>query len=108
MRVGFERRYSRVWSRSFNFVVMFNRWEVLLKLAYSISALSRCTLIVSFDAMVTGSSHLHCVRMLAMKISLGSIPEGMPDLDILEFFTLSLTMMMVDKGRNEVRNRKMK
>ena len=36
------------------------------------------------------------------------IPEGMLDLDILEFFTLSLTMMMVDKGRNEVRNRKMK
>ena len=36
------------------------------------------------------------------------IPEGMPDFGILEFFTLSLTMMMVDEGRNEVRNRKMK
>ena len=26
------------------------------------------------------------------------IPEGMPDLDVLEFFTLGLTMMMVDEG----------
>ena len=36
------------------------------------------------------------------------IPEGMEDLDFLEFFTLSLTMMMVNEGENEVRNRKVK
>ena len=49
---------SRLWA----FVVILKRWEVWLKLAYSILAFSRWALIVSFEAKGTGSFHLHCIR----------------------------------------------
>ena len=75
LRIGFERRYSRVWSRLLNIVVMFKRWEVLLKLACSILALSRCALIVSLDAVVTGSSHLHCMSAWVFWCGVGVV-EG--------------------------------
>ena len=34
-----------------------------LKLACSSLTLSRCALMASLDAEVTGSSHLHCIRV---------------------------------------------
>ena len=44
-------------------VVILRRWEVWLKLASSSLALSRCALMDSLDADVTGSSHLHCIKV---------------------------------------------
>ena len=62
---------SRLWA----FVVILRRWEVWLKLAYSISAFSRWALIVSFEAKVTGSFHLHCIRAWVLLYEVGVI-EG--------------------------------
>ena len=74
-RIGFEWRCSRVWLWSLILVVMFRRWEVRLKLACSRLALSRCALIVSLDAVVTGSSHLHCMRAWVFWCGVGVV-EG--------------------------------
>ena len=78
LRIGFERRYSRVCSRTLVIVVMFRRWEVWLKLACSILAFLRCALIDSLDAVVTGSSHLHCMSAWVPWYGVGVIEGTLP------------------------------
>ena len=81
LKIGFERRYSRVCSRTLDIVVMFRRWEVwlkLLKLAYSILAFSRCALIASLDAVDIGPSHLHCMSAWDFWYGVGIIEGTLP------------------------------
>ena len=57
-------------------VVILMRWEVWLKLACSSLALSRCALMDSLDADVTGSSHLHYIKVWVFWCGEGVV-EGM-------------------------------
>ena len=59
LMVGFKRRWVAILSWAWAFVVIFRRWDVWLKLAYSTSASLRWVFISCWEAGDNGSFHLH-------------------------------------------------
>ena len=66
-----------VLSWTWAFVVILKRWEVWLKLAYSMSAFFRWALISSCEAKGTGSFHLHCIRAWVLVYGVGEIESAL-------------------------------